>query len=428
MRDAVAALLAQHGVTPPAKMLVAVSGGVDSVVLAHVLQALGFDISLAHMNYGLRSADSDADQAFVESLGKAWDVPVHVKQVELESGANIQLAARDARYAWFEELQMTHGLEWVATGHHAHDHLETILFRLMRGTGNAGLVGIPVVRGCIVRPLRNTPKPDVLAYANQHKLAWREDASNASDKYTRNRIRHHVVPLLEASDPDIVQRWLATSEEALEQERAVQALADAWESELVVLPAEELWPGNPLLWELLKRRGFTSGQADQVVGLRDADSGKAVRSTTHVAVQHGGAVHVLAAPEAAPTPISIPDIEVLREVFDVQMFAANEVPKAFFERNAFFVADFDALEFPLVLRRWQEGDRIAPLGMTGTKLLSDVFGQAKVPVYARGHVPVLAGPEGVLWVAGHARSRHGLLQKASAKALVVSLRPIVTAH
>ena len=425
MRDAVAALLAQHGVTPPAKMLVAVSGGVDSVVLAHVLRALGFDISLAHMNYGLRGADADADQAFVESLGKAWGVPVHVKQVELEPGANVQLAARDARYAWFEELQTTHGLKWVATGHHAHDHLETILYRLMRGTGNAGLVGIPVVRGCIVRPLRNTPKPQVLAYAKQHKLAWREDASNASDAYTRNRIRHHVVPALEARDPGVVQHWLAASDQALEQERAVQALANAWESELVVLPAEELWPRNPLLWELLKRRGFTSGQADQVVGLRDADSGKAVRSTTHVAVQHGGAVHVLAAPDAPPAPITIPDLAALREVFDVQVFAANEVPKAFFERNAFFVADPDALDFPLVLRRWEEGDRIAPLGMHGTKLLSDVFGQAKVPVYARGHVPVLAGTQGVLWVAGHARSRHALLEAGTSQALVVSLRPIV---
>ena len=159
MRDAVAALLAQHGLAPSAKVLVAVSGGVDSVVLAHVLRALGFDISMAHMNYGLRGADSDADQAFVESLGAAWDVPVHVKQVELESGANIQLAARSARYVWFEELQTAHEYTWVATGHHAHDHLETVLFRLMRGTGNAGLVGIPVVRDHIVRPLRNTPKP-----------------------------------------------------------------------------------------------------------------------------------------------------------------------------------------------------------------------------------------------------------------------------
>lgn len=425
MRDAVAALLAQHGLAPSAKVLVAVSGGVDSVVLAHVLRALGFDISMAHMNYGLRGADSDADQAFVESLGAAWDVPVHVKQVELESGANIQLAARSARYVWFEELQTAHEYTWVATGHHAHDHLETVLFRLMRGTGNAGLVGIPVVRDRIVRPLRNTPKPLLLDYAKQHKLAWREDASNASDAYTRNRIRHHVVPILEARDPEVVQRMLATSEQALEQERAVQALADAWESELVVLPAEELWSRNPLLWELLKRRGFTSGQSDQVVGLRAADSGKAVRSATHVAVQHGGVVHLLAAPKAAPASISIPDLAALQRVFDVQMFAADEVPKVFFERNAFFVADPNALEFPLVLRRWEEGDRIAPLGMQGTKLLSDVFGQAKVPVYARGHVPVLAGPQGVLWIAGHARSRHALLEADTSKALVVSLRPMV---
>lgn len=425
MRDAVAALLAQHGLAPSTKVLVAVSGGVDSVVLAHVLRALGFDISMAHMNYGLRGADSDADQAFVESLGAAWDVPVHVKQVELESGANIQLAARSARYVWFEELQTAHEYTWVATGHHAHDHLETVLFRLMRGTGNAGLVGIPVVRDRIVRPLRNTPKPLVLDYAKQHQLTWREDASNASDAYTRNRIRHHVVPILEARDPEVVQRMLATSEQALEQERAVQALADAWESELVVLPAEELWSRNPLLWELLKRRGFTSGQSDQVVGLRAADSGKAVRSATHVAVQHGGVVHLLAAPKAAPAPISIPDLAVLQRVFDVQMFAADEVPKVFFERNAFFVADPGALEFPLVLRRWEEGDRIAPLGMQGTKLLSDVFGQAKVPVYARGHVPVLAGIQGVLWVAGHARSRHALLEADTSKALVVNLRPMV---
>ncbi|MGC6532283.1 MAG: tRNA lysidine(34) synthetase TilS, partial [Flavobacteriales bacterium] len=154
MRNAVAALLAQHGLAPPAKMLVAVSGGVDSVVLAHVLGALGFDLALAHVNYGLRGADSDADQAFVEALGAAWDVPVHVNRADLEPGANIQLAARNIRYVWFEELQTTHGFDWVATGHHAHDHLETVLFRLMRGTGNAGLVGIPVVRDRIVRPLR----------------------------------------------------------------------------------------------------------------------------------------------------------------------------------------------------------------------------------------------------------------------------------
>ena len=425
MRDAVAALLKAQGIAPGAHMLVACSGGVDSVVLAHVLQALGHPIALAHMNYGLRGADSDADQAFVEALGKAWDIPVHAKQVTLDADTRVQLTAREARYAWFEELRVAGDFDWVTTGHHAHDHLETVLFRLMRGTGNAGLVGIPVVRDRIVRPLRNTPKSEVLAYAKRYRLFWREDASNASDAYTRNRIRHHVVPILEARDPEGVQLMLAASEQALEQERAVQALADAWESELVVVPAEELWPRNPLLWELLKRRGFTSGQSDQVVGLRAADSGKAVRSATHVAVQHGGVVHLLAAPKAAPASICIPDLAALQRVFDVQMFAADEVPKVFFERNAFFVADPDAMEFPLVLRRWEEGDRIAPLGMQGTKLLSDVFGQAKVPVYARGHVPVLAGPQGVLWVAGHARSRHALLEADTSKALVVSLRPMV---
>lgn len=194
------------------KLLLAVSGGIDSVVMTHVLHQLGYDIALAHVNFQLRGAESQADEDFVKSLAQQWNLPVFIQQVDTEDYAqkhklSIQMAARDLRYQWFDSLLKKEHFDYLLTAHHLDDSLETFFINLNRKTGLDGLTGIPKVNGHIIRPLLPFSREEILQYASEHDLQWREDSSNATTKYERNKIRHLLFPVLEQINP-ILERIL----------------------------------------------------------------------------------------------------------------------------------------------------------------------------------------------------------------------------
>ena len=197
------------------QLLVAVSGGIDSVVLLQSLHQLGYSLTIAHCNYQLRGEESDGDEAFVRKLAESLGVPIHVihfqtAEIAKQSNESIQMVARRLRYDWFEQLMKQEGGNFVATAHHLNDSLETVLFNFTKGTGIAGLSGIPAKIGKVVRPLMGTTKAEILEFAEQEKLAWREDSSNDSTKYLRNRIRHKVLPVLKTINPNFEQTGFQT--------------------------------------------------------------------------------------------------------------------------------------------------------------------------------------------------------------------------
>ncbi|MCB0382986.1 MAG: tRNA lysidine(34) synthetase TilS, partial [Psychroserpens sp.] len=277
------------------KLLIAISGGLDSVVLTHLCHALKLDITLAHCNFKLRENESDEDERFVLELGDALGLEVFVQYFDTETYAedeklSIQMAARELRYNWFLDLAKNLKFNYILTAHHADDNLETFLINLSRGTGLNGLTGIPEINDTIVRPLLPFSREQLEQYAQKHDLNWREDSSNASDKYLRNKLRHDVIPQLKEVNPELLQNFKKTLEHLNDSADIVNeslktvekhTLDSVDEHQVTYKISEFKKLNNPkaYLYELFKAYGFS--EWNDVVGLLDAQSGKQVLSKTH---------------------------------------------------------------------------------------------------------------------------------------------------
>ena len=396
---------------------VAVSGGVDSMVLAHVLRALGHPVSIFHVDHGLRDAESDQDRAFVEAFANASDIPfnsvvVDVRGKHAEGGSSIQMAARELRYAAFKRCVENGGA--IALGHHRDDAVETLLLNLMRGTGAAGLAGIPAVTpigvGRAIRPLLGVGRAEIMEYAVLHGIPFREDSSNASTKYLRNRIRNEVLPLLEDVRPgalramgrslDILSELVALGQAfTREQERGPVRDADG----AVHVPFRMLEPhASPrlLLHALLADDGV---HPDAVGRILAAVHGRSVGARfriggTEALVERDELVLSKAQRTEEERPVLIAEDAGHAPGFSWRFVDADEVDPGKGMRTAWL--DADRLSFPLTLRPWQQGDRMRPLG-GGGKLISDILTDAKVPHLERDRIRVLLSGGSIVWLVGH---------------------------
>ncbi|GAB3508542.1 tRNA lysidine(34) synthetase TilS [Spirosoma knui] len=402
------------------RVLLAVSGGLDSVVMAEVFQRSGQPFAIAHVNFGLRGTESAADAIFVENKAKQYEVPFHITEVDTRSlarerGISIQMAAREFRYNWFAQLLRDHNYACVATAHHQNDVLETMLLNLTRGTGVAGLRGIAPRQGNVVRPLLMATRAELSAYAQAHALTYREDSSNADDKYARNRIRHHVVPVLEALNPGLwetlprtIERLRAT--ETLVRNELERSWADIAErrDELIWLPADKLLALPEMAFRLaewLKPFGFTGDQARQISITLASEVGQVVQSASHRITHERGGLLLAPLVNVAPfeiilthwpaSPVDLNDQYVLRVTL------STREPEFRAPTDAHIAClDADRLQFPLTIRPWRQGDRIRPLGMKGSKLVSDVLNDLKVSRSERENALVLLSGDQIVWVVG----------------------------
>jgi len=392
---------------------VAVSGGVDSMVLLHVLRALGHPCSVAHVDHGLRAAESDADLAFVRAHCEREKIPFVSVRVDVNARAeredvSVQMAARDLRYEWFHALHAADGLP-IALAHHADDAVETLLINLLRGTGTHGWAGIRPKSGPFVRPLLATGRADILRYAREHGIAFREDGTNADPKYLRNRIRHEVLPLLEELRPGALRamgrstallRELVTVAMRHVDEEAAAFLPDA-EGRVIIPFASIESAASPalLLNTLLRPRGF---HPDVVERVHDAIVDRSTGALFHA---EGQQVNVdRDALIIMPVKDAPPAIRVERDgatPADARFTWAFVEPGAPPDGMDEVWLDADKLAFPLELRPWRTGDRIRPVGLGGSKLVSDVLTDAKVPLVDKAAVHVLVSAGEVVWVAGH---------------------------
>jgi len=393
------------------KFLLACSGGLDSVVLAHLCSQCALDFSLAHCNFKLRGKESDKDEKFVRELAKKLDRSLFVKDFETldyarDQKVSVQMAARELRYGWFNELMLQNNFKTLVTAHHADDNLETFMINLSRGTGIKGLIGIPSHARNIARPLLPFTRKQILKFANNSNLAWREDQSNAETKYLRNKIRHGIVPLLKELHPTFLANFTETQEflkqtAEIADNHIVQLKKDIFkeDGEVIRIKIEFLQALEPLeayLHALFSVYGFT--EWEDLQHLLTAMSGKEVHSRTHRLVKDRDFLLL-----ANITDNVQKEFEITKEDTEIQLpigLSISSVPIIEEVDHNVLYLDKETLKYPLTIRKWQKGDYFYPLGMGGRKKLSKYFKDEKVDVIAKEKQWLLCSGNDIVWVVG----------------------------
>jgi tRNA(Ile)-lysidine synthase len=404
--------------SPADKLLLTVSGGVDSVAMCELLNKASVDFGIAHCNFKLRGKESDEDELFVEKLAEKYQVPFHSISFNTNSFAkknklSIQAAARELRYEWFEEIRLQFAYTYIATAHHQDDSIETFFINLIRGTGIAGLHGILPKQGCIIRPLLFTGKDDILAFAKKNKLRHREDSSNTSDKYLRNKIRQKIIPVLKELNPKISSTLLKDIDHLRDVEKIYrneignkkQKILRIKKSTIYLSIArlKELEPLTAYLFEFLRPYGFNPSSVEEIVSSLGKISGKQFFSATHRLVHDRKDLIIQKKEALNPEKKSITIKKSQKKVETDELFLQlkqGPVGTFFSHSSKCAVLDFDKLSFPLKVRKWQQGDVFQPLGMKGKKKLSDFFIDRKLSIAEKENTWLLLSEEKIVWVIG----------------------------
>ena len=422
---------------PKDKVLLAVSGGIDSMAMAHLFLKAGYTFGIAHANFQLRGKDSEDDEALVKQWAEDHHIPFHTHRfdvaAEMEAKQiSLQMAARELRYNWFNELTRAHSYQYIATAHHKNDSAETILLKLVKGAVLEGLHGILPKQGNIIRPLLFAEKHEIVAYASEHGIAYREDASNSSDKYQRNLVRNKVIPLLEQINPDIAETLTeaARHREQIEQSyrelcKAIWAKAVHTEGNSITLPISNihLYKVNAaMLHVFFDAYGFQFGQMEDLMASLKETESKLYLSTTHRLIKEREEI-VLIPLEAEQQPVSINQIptEVVYDGFrfEFEIIQTSDI-KDFKQANIAYL-DLARIKLPLTIRPWLTGDAFIPFGMRGRKLVSDLLTDMKIPYHIKAKQPVLASGDLILWVCGIRIHDHFKVEPGTEKCLKVRL-------
>lgn len=395
------------------KLLLATSGGLDSMVMVQLFRQLPYEIALAHCNFQLRGIESFEDQKFVENYAEQHAIPLFATQFDTTAFAkdyklSTQVAARDLRYNWFYELIEEEQFDYVLTAHHADDNIETFLINLGRGTGLDGLVGIPTQNDKIIRPLLLFSRFEIADYAAETQLKWREDSSNASNKYLRNKVRHDVVPLLKELNANFATTFQNTQKYLQEAQAMVEDAAiivyqqvaeqkdDTIHFDLVQL--RRLPNYKSYLYHWLKEFGFTAW--NDIYDLVESQSGKQVLSADFRLIKDRDSLLLVPMLESN----SDEEFYIVKGVQEVKIplkLSISKVTDRTTSSNTTIFVDESKLVFPLVLKKWQEGDFFQPFGMNGkTKKLSKLFKDEKLSVVDKENIWILWSADTIVWVVG----------------------------
>lgn len=407
------------------KILLAVSGGRDSVLMVHLFKLSGYNFGIAHCNFNLRGEESIRDEHFVKMLAATLDVPFYVTHFETKAYAtahkvSIQMAARDLRYQWFEEIRSKEGYAYIALAQHQDDAIETVLLNLTRGTGIAGLHGILPKRGHLIRPLLFLSRTEINELMEGEKLDYVEDSSNLSTNYARNKIRLKVLPQLKEINGNLEVTFQHNIQRFADTELVLQkVVADLSRNLLIqkqdgihlcIAEVKGLSPQKLLLFEVLKPYGFSEHLVADVLQALDKQSGISFFSSSHQltldredlilkALKDKNAVtrqHLLIHAKEGMTALPEGELNMLslsKSIFDKDYGFKNDPFEAYL--------DAEKLIYPLVLRNKQTGDKFKPIGMSSFKKLSDLFIDEKIPVTQKDDIPVLVNGNGeIIWVVG----------------------------
>jgi tRNA(Ile)-lysidine synthase len=425
------------------RTLLAVSGGVDSVVMAELFFRAQFPFAIAHCNFRLRGNESDADEQFVRQWASEREVEVFVRNLPAKekadiSGISIQMAARDLRYQWFQELRETRSFNFIATAHHINDAIETLLLNLTRGTGMAGLTGISIAHKTVIRPLLFASKEQILEFARAEHIAWREDSSNPSNYYRRNLIRHHVTPILQKINPSLEVTFSQTFERIRSANALLASYLNTWQHQIIrhesnrsYIDIETIRQAQEPVYQLnsiLDSYNYSYAQTKQIVAALNAESGKVFYSPSHQLVKDR-TVLIISPRDSTHLPEHIFVEELTSEVqlpgsaqLNIEILPTTKAIS--FERNL-TVAYFDKgkITYPLTIRPWQQGDWFCPFGMKGKrKKVSDLLIDHKVPLPEKSSQLVLLDHKGqIVWVLGVRSDERFRIEKNSETVLCMKI-------
>ena len=395
------------------KLLLATSGGLDSMVMAHLFKSLNFEIALAHCNFQLRGMESFEDQLFVQNYADANAIPVFITQFDTQSFASdyklsTQVAARELRYNWFYELLEIHNYDYILTAHHADDNIETFLIHLVRGSGLEGFTGIPAQNESVVRPLLAFSREEILNFAAANAIQWREDSSNASDKYLRNKVRHDLVPLLKELNPSFLSSF-QNSQKYLNEAQAMVEDATIMIYQQVAIEIEDeihfdiekltkLPNYKSYLYQWLKEYCFSAW--DDIYDLVDSQSGKQVFSTHFRLLKDRNSLILAPIIEKESSEIYYIEENQKEVNFPIKLTISNQYHHSIKDNSIIFV-DADKLKFPLSLKRYEKGAVFQPFGMDGkSKKVSKLFKDEKLSLLQKENTWILYSNEDIVWVIG----------------------------
>jgi tRNA(Ile)-lysidine synthase len=400
-------------------------------VLLHLLKQLDIELAVAHCNFQLRGDDSDQDEEFARVHCDKIQVPFFCKRFETnnyatENKLSIQMAARELRYAWFEELMEGKGFSKLATAHHFNDSLETMLINWVRGAGIEGLRGIQVKRGVIIRPMLFATRDEINTYAADHQIRWREDISNQTDDYQRNFIRHQVLPQLKRINVSLENTIRESVDKVEDEWTFYQKSVEEWKLKFVQQEGEVIKisksgfhhpaHGASLLWHCLKSAGFSFEMCSEALDIRDKQSGKQFLSSAHKLVVDRD--YFILTPQENhwhEITIQIDQKQSTLGPWKLDIRESSELKPLDNINEA--VLDADKLVFPLRWRKWVAGDYFCPLGMTHRKKISDFLIDRKISVGEKDAVTVLESEGEIVWVAGHRIDNRFKLTSGTKRAL-----------
>ena len=419
------------------KVLVALSGGADSVALLRVLLVLGYHCEAAHCNFHLRGEESDRDERFVNELCKGLGVALHVTHFDTVTYASrhhvsIEMAAREMRYDWFEQLRKERGGAVIAVAHHRDDSVETLLLNLIRGTGIAGLTSMKPRNGFVVRPLLTVSRKDIESYLSEHGVSYVVDCTNLESVYIRNKIRLQVLPLLRSINPSVDHSIYSSILNLREVESVYKAAIHEQEQnvleykgEYIYIPVEKLkqLPSpKAFLFEFLTPYGFVSEQITEIISSCGGISGKVFLSRNYRIVKDREYL-ILEPQEREEAGTVVEKIESLEECGTLlhgnlsYRCLDNDETYCFSRDKSYACFDLDKLVFPLIIRRWETGDRFTPFGMKGSRKLSDYFRDRKYSLIDKANALLLCSGNTIIWILGE-RAADGYRVTADTKRII----------
>lgn len=395
------------------KYLLTVSGGADSSVMAWLFHHCGFDFAIAHCNFHLRGEESDKDMLLVREMAKNYGVQYFEREFDTldyqkQHGLSMEMAARELRYHWF--AQIFTDFDFVVTAHNANDNAETFLLNMTRGTGLRGLTAIPEKTTTLLRPLLRFSSAQIRRFAAEKGIAYRNDASNESEAFQRNKIRLSVMPKLEELNPELISVFSRNIDLLKRQYRFYQGKMEEIKSMLVAEEGDVLHVSidklskcedpSLVLFEILKDYGFNASEVEQILDSLEKSSGKCFYSSRYQVVKDRKYLIVSPIETAQQVEKKIDKIEDLVALgFTVEKFPISVAPVFTSDSDILYV-DAKKLVFPLILRHWQEGDRFCPFGMQGSKKLSDFFIDQKINLLEKKNVQVLCSADKIVWLVG----------------------------
>ncbi len=421
----------------PARLIIAVSGGADSVALLHLLIELGYECIVAHCNFNLRDKESDRDKKFVTELAKELSIPVFTKDFETKSYAiknkvSIEMAARELRYAWFEEIRTKHNAVAIAVAHHSDDMVETFLMNITRGTGIHGLSGIKAKNGNIIRPLLAQSRSEIESYLADNNIKYVTDSSNKEEVYLRNKFRNSIIPSLEEINPSLKETIIETIQRLKDVEEIynnktkeiIQSIltknTDGFSIEISKL--KQHTSISSILFETLAPLGFSSSTIQSLIKSLDGQPGKQFFSHSHRIIKDRKHLFVSSIKDDNNVEYSIEENQTTIE--SPIKLEIKKLKDSVFSINKdlnYAYLDTQLIKFPLTLRKWKNGDSFSPLGMKGKKKLSDYFIDQKFSLKQKEETWVLLSGNKIIWIIGERIDNQYRIQANSREILRIKL-------